>query len=106
MLQRLIAQRRMIGWLGIVGLALGLVLCVYDDRQQGSIGGNLIRAGLVLGALWLATPDRWDPNAKKFTVWQGLSVLMTVVVLVRRPWAIVPILVILGVIGLFKRRQT
>lgn len=106
MLQRLIAQRRMIGWLGVVGLVLGTILCAMDARQQGSIGGNLFRAGLVLGTLWLAIPERWDPNAKRFTPWQALSVLMTVVVLVNRPWSIVPILVILGVIGLFKRRQT
>lgn len=106
MLQRLVAQRRMIGWLGILGLVAGGILCVLDERQQGAIGGNLIRAGMVLGCLWLAIPDQWNPNAKRFTVWQGLSILMTAVVLVRRPWIIIPILVILAFIGLFKRRQT
>lgn len=105
-LQRLVAQRRMIGWLGALGMVVGAILCAMDARQQGAIGGNLLRAGLVLGTLWLAIPVRWDPNAKKFTAWQGLSILMSVVVLVRRPWVIIPILLILGFIGLFKRRQT
>ena len=105
-LQRLVAQRRMIGWLGVLGMVLGTILWASDVRQQGGIGGNLFRAGLVLGTLWNAIPPQWDPNAKRFSIWQGLPFLMSVVVLVRQPWVIIPILLILGFIGLFKQRQT
>ncbi len=103
MLQRLVAQRGLIGCLSLVGLLTGAALCLWDEKQQGTAGGSLFRAGVVLGALWLAIPDRWVPGAQRFSIWQGLGFLGIVVAVVRRPLIVIPVLMILGVISLFTR---
>ena len=106
MLQRLISQRRTIGGLAALGLIVGAVLLMWDRQQQGGLGGNLFRAGMVLATLWLAIPPRWDPDAKRLSAWQGLTILLGIMVLVNRPWLVIPLLVILGFLNLFTRRRT
>ena len=103
MLERLVAQRGLIGWLGILGLMIGGVLCLASENQQGGLGGSLFRAGVVLGSLWLALPDRIVPGARSFSIWQGLGFLSITVAVVRRPWIVLPVLIILGVLSLFTR---
>ena len=106
MLERLVAQRGLIGWLGVLGLLMGGVLCLSSEEQQGGLGGSLFRAGLVLGALWMALPDRIVAGARSFSIWQGLGFLSVMVAVVRRPWIVLPVLVILGVLSLFARPRT
>lgn len=106
MLQRMIAQRPLIGILALIGFVVGSILCVVDARQQGAVGGSLLRAGLVLGTLWLALPVQWNPNAKRLTIWQGLPVLLSVMILVRKPVTVIVLLGILGFLNLFARRRT
>ncbi len=103
MLERLVAQRRLIGGLAVVGLLVGGVLCLWSEHQAGGAGGSLLRAGVVMGALWLALPQRLVPGAKVFSIWQGLAFLSVVVAIVRRPWIVLPLLVILGFLSLFAR---
>ena len=103
MFERLVAQRSLIGWLALLGVGVGGVLCLYSETQQGGAGGSLFRAGMVLGALWLALPERIVPGAPSFSIWQGLGFLSMMVAVVRRPWIVIPVLVILGVISLFAR---
>lgn len=106
MFQRLVVQRTLIGCLALIGVLAGGVLWLWSENQQGEIGGNLFRAGLVLGALWLALPHRWDPGAKRFSIWQGLAFLSVAVILARRPWIVLPVLLILGFLSLFARPRT
>jgi len=105
-LERLVAQRVLIGWLGILGLLVGGVLCLSSEEQLGGLGGSLFRAGVVLGALWMALPDRIVAGTKSFSIWQGLGFLSIMVAVVRRPWIVLPVLVILGVLSLFARPRT
>ncbi len=106
MIQRLVAQRGLIGWMALIGILVGGMLWIRDEGQQGDVGGNLFRAGVVLGSLWLALPDRWVPGAQRFSIWQGLAFLSVMVVVVRRPWIVLPVLAILGVLSLFARPRT
>lgn len=106
MWERLVAQRGVIGWLGALGLLVGGSLCIFSETQQGGLGGSLFRAGVVLAALWLALPNRFVPGSMSFSIWQGLGFLSIMVAVVRRPWIVIPVLVILGVLSLFTRPRT
>ena len=106
MLQRLVAQRGMIGWLALLGLLGGGLLCLVNSAQKDGAGGSLLRVGVVLGALWLALPDRFVPGTKSISWWQGLSALLMMVAVVRRPWVVIPVLMILGALSLFARPRT
>ena len=106
MLQRLVAQRGLIGWLAFVGLLGGGILCLLDPEQQGGAGGSLLRVGVVLGSLWLALPDRYTPGTKSLSIWQGLSLLLVMVAVGRRAWIVLPVLMILGLLSLFARPRT
>lgn len=103
MLERLVAQRSLIGWLALVGLLGGVGLCLWQANLQDGTGGSLLRVGLVLGALWQALPERCVPGAKLFSFWQILVMFLVMMAVVRRPWIVLPVLLILGVIGLFAR---
>ncbi|RLS40404.1 MAG: hypothetical protein DWH81_07190 [Planctomycetota bacterium] len=105
MWERLIAQRRMIGWLGAIGLLAGGILSLSSADQRDGLGGSLFRAGVVLAALWLALPARFVPGTMTFSIWQGLGFLSVMLALVRRPWIVVPVLVIMGLLSLFTRRR-
>ncbi len=105
MWERLVAQRRLIGWLGAVGLLVGGTLCLFSADQQAGLGGSLFRAGIVLTALRIALPDRFVPGSMTFSIWQGLGLLAVMVALVRRPWIVIPVLVIMGLLSLFTRRR-
>ncbi len=106
MFQRLVAQRGLIGWLALIGLLGGGVLCLFDEAQQGGAGGSLLRVGLVLGSLWLALPDRYVPGMKAFSLWQGGALLLVMVAVVKRPLFVIPALMILGALSLFARPRT
>lgn len=110
-LQRLVAQRGMIGWLALVGLLGGGLLCLLNETQKDGAGGSLLRVGIVLGSLWLALPDRnrpgqYRPGAKSFPWWQGLSVLLVMMAVVHRPVVVIFVLLILGALSLFARPRT
>ncbi len=96
----------MIGWLALLGLLGGGVLCLLNTTQQGGAGGSLLRVGVVLGALWLALPDRYVPGIKGISLWQGLSALLVMVAVVRRPFVVIPVLMILGALSVFARPRT
>lgn len=104
--QRLVAQRGLIGWLALVGLLGGGLLCLLSESQKDGAGGSLLRVGVVLGSLWLALPDRYIPGAKVFSPWQGLAVLLVLVAVVKRPLVVIPVLMILGALSLFARPRT
>ena len=103
MFQRLVAQRRLIGWLALVGLLGGAVCCAWAKSLQDGTGGSLLRVGFVLGALWLALPGQFVAGTKSFSIWQGLAFLLVMLVVVRRPWVVIPVLMILGALSLFAR---
>lgn len=105
MWERLIAQRRLIGWLGAIGLLAGSTLCLFSADQQSGFGGSLLRVGMVSAALWLALPDRYVPGTMKFSLWQGLGVAVFAFTLVRKAWIVIPVLVIMGLLSLFARRR-
>lgn len=102
-LQRLVAQRGLIGWLALVGLLGGGLLCLLSEAQQGGAGGSLLRVGVVLGSLWLALPDQYVPGTKVFSLWQGGALLLVMVLVVKRPLVVIPVLMILGALSLFAR---
>lgn len=103
MLERLVAQRRVIGWLALLGLLGGCGLCLWQVNLQDGAGGSLLRVGLVLGALWQALPERCVPGARLFSFWQGLVMFLVMLAVVRRPLIVLPVLFILGVLSLFAR---
>lgn len=103
MLERLVAQRRLIGWLALVGLLGGVVLCLWEGNLQDGAGGSLLRVGFVLGALWQALPERCVPGAKLLSFWQGLVMFLVMMAVVRRPWIVLPVLMIVGLLSLFAR---
>lgn len=105
MWQRLVAQRILIGWLGAIGTLVGGILCLVSEDQRAGFGGSLFRAGVVLAALWMALPQRYVPGTMRFSIWQGLGLLSVAVVLVRRPWIVIPVLIIMGLLSLFTRRR-
>ncbi len=86
-----------------MGLLGGGLLCLVNYSQKDGAGGSLLRVGIVLGALWLALPDRYVPGTKSISWWHGLSVLLMMVAVVRRPLVVIPVLMILGVLSLFAR---
>ena len=106
MLQRLVAQRGMIGWLALLGLLGGGLLCLVDYAQKDGAGGSLVRVGIVLGALWLALPDRYVPGTKSLSWWHGLSALLVMMSVVKRPLVVIPVLMILGALSLFARPRS
>ncbi len=106
MWERLVAQRRMIGWLGTLGLLAGVALSLFNADQQDGLGGNLIRVGIVLIALWMALPDRYVPGTMTFSIWHGLGLLTVMVALARKAWLVIPVLVIMGLLSLFTRRRS
>lgn len=105
MWERLIAQRRLIGWLGAIGLLLGGTLCLVSADQQAGFGGSLFRVGMVSAALWMALPDRYVPGTMRFSIWQGLGIVVVAFALVRKAWIVIPVLVIMGLLSLFARRR-
>ena len=106
MLQRLVAQRGLIGCLALLGLLVGGFLCVWSKEQQGGAGGSLLRVGIVLGSLWLALPVTYVAGVRTVSTWQGLCFFSILVAVVRSPWIVLPVLVILGVLSLFARSRT
>ncbi len=105
MWERLIAQRRLIGWLGAIGLLAGGTLCLVSADQQSGFGGSLLRVGMVSAALWMALPDHYVPGTMKFSIGQGLGVVAVAFVLVRKAWIVIPVLIIMGLLSLFTRRR-
>ena len=105
MWERLIAQRRLIGWLGAIGLLAGVTLCLGFADQQSGFGGSLLRVGMVSTALWMALPDRYVPGTMKISIWQGLGIVLVAFALVRKAWIVIPVLIILGLLSLFARRR-
>ena len=105
MWERLVAQRGLIGWLGAIGLIVGGILCLVSVDQQSGFGGSLFRVGMVSAALWMALPDRYVPGTMKFSVWQGLGIVVVAFVLVRKAWIVIPVLIIMGLLSLFTRRR-
>ena len=103
MFERLVAQRRLIGWLALLGLLGGGGLCLWEANLQDGAGGSLLRVGLVLGALWQALPERCVPGAKLFSFWHGLVMFLVMMAVVRRPWIVLPVLMIVGLLSLFAR---
>lgn len=106
MWERLIAQRRLIGWLGAIGFLAGGILCLFSEDQRAGLGGSLFRAGVLLTALRLALPDRYVPGTMKLSIWQGLGLLVVTVALVRKMWIVISVLVIMGLLSLFARRRS
>lgn len=106
MWKRLVVQRKLIGTLGLICLITSSLLLIATDGQQGGLGGSLLRAGLVLSALWMALPQQQLTEGKAYSIWQILGFLSIVVAVVRRPLVVLPILIILGIIGLFARHRT
>lgn len=106
MWERIVAQRRPVAGLAFVALLVGGGLCLYSSDQRDGAGGSLLRVGIVLGALWMALPDRYVPGGKSLSIWQGLGVLSVMVAVVRRPWVVLPVLAFMGVLRLFTRPRT
>jgi len=86
--------------LGVVSLLLIVVGGVWSfvigsEDSQAGLGAYCLRAGLVLGALWLAYED-----ASRIPAWMFGAVIVGILVLARYPMLVVyaiPALIIVGI---------
>jgi len=100
---RIAVSRPLVGILALLCLGGGLVLLLWDT-STAPLGGTLLRVGVLLGALWLALPLRKSTTAAaRFSPFVLVAVLAGLMLIVRRPAAIIPSLVLVAVLGLLLR---
>src|SRR5262245_60625768 len=98
-------NRKLLGWIALLLLAVGGLVA-----WQGPAGGNAagiagpcVKAGLVLGALWLALPQitRFFANVPRWFIAAGAGAAVLCVV---NPWLILLVLPALPVLWFFAPR--
>lgn len=91
-------NRRLTGLLALGCLGAGGLIALLDTAENIWCG-SFIRSGLMLGALWLALPTRGRAAAwANVSPWWFVALAGVMVVLVRYPWVLIPVLV--GMIAL------
>lgn len=103
MLKRLVAQRRLIGWMATVALIGGIACWPFSSLSV--TGGSLGRVGVVLATLWLAIPAQVDESRPPISLWKVVSGIMLMIAVVRNPWILVPMGFAMAILSLFRQRS-
>jgi hypothetical protein len=97
-------NRKLLGWIALLLIAVG-VSAIWSGPPGGAAGfaGPCIKAGLVLGALWLALPQitKFFTNVPRWLIAAGAA---AVVVCVINPWLILLALPALPLLWFFAPR--
>jgi hypothetical protein len=84
MSQQVPVDRALLGWLA-GGCLLGSLILILTDREQADgMGGALLRIGIVLGALWLFIPRRFDGRQMASVPWWGIALALGGTVILTR----------------------
>lgn len=89
-------QRLSLGIVAVVAIATGTILAVYNEGENNSLSGILVRVGMMLAVTWLAFPTFQRPEGQQ-SIWFISAILLLVLIVAARPklfFAITTILVV------------
>lgn len=92
----MLKQRIYLGIIAVLCLGTGVILLCLSPEQNSSIGGVLIRLGLMFAVVWLALPDLVKPEHQTSMMVMGIGVAM-LVLLAARPQMFRTFLVLAGI---------
>jgi hypothetical protein len=100
-------NRTMVGLISLTCLSAWIFLYVRQPNAQGDLllwQGGLMRAGLLMGAFWIALPTKnRDAAWANVSPWTLAGMIVAVIGIAARPRVFVPILAVLAVVGFFLR---
>lgn len=104
---KIAVNRTMVGLISLVCLSSWLFLYFRNPNAEGDLllwQGGLMRAGLLMGALWIALPTKnRDAAWANVSPWMLAGLIGGVIGIARFPRLFVPLLAILAVVGFFLR---
>ncbi len=101
-------RRKLVGTVTLICLATVIVMLVqwdWSDLQRSVIFSGCLRAGLTLGALWMAFPQVEAIARRISPAWVTVSLVALLVVIIR-PRALLyvaPLLVVIAVLAWLRR---
>jgi uncharacterized membrane protein YfcA len=100
-------NRTMVGLISLVCLSSWLFLYFRNSNAEGDLllwQGGLMRAGLLMGAFWIALPTKnRDAAWANVSPWTLAGMIGGVIGIAARPRVFVPLLAILAVVSFFLR---